>query len=711
MSDLVLARRLLAGEEAAFDEFFGRDFPGLYRFALSRVGSHEDAAEELAQRALIRGLAGLHTYRGEAALFTWLCALCRREIAAWREQQGRRHEVSLFDDHPEVRDALDAMSAGDDDAEAMLLRKEVGVLVHLTLDCLPDRYGDILEWKYIQGLSVTEIAARLGVGYKAAESLLSRARAAFRDGFLLLGGAWPGLTSIAGPLKDDERHARAARRRRRRGGDDATAASGRRPPRRAAGARRPKYAQRCTPSGKRSYGDVVCAAGPLPPRRWPPRPRSRGSWSGGTPVIRRRRRPAHRSHPWNGSTVRRVLRPALPGRGRCCSRPTTPCGPATWSPRPRTVESRSRFPGATSVRLDVGSRLRVLSENAVELLAGAVYIDTGGETTRFEVRTAFATARDVGTQFEVRLLDGAVRLRVRAGAVVLSGGGRSVTAQEDTEVVMSGDGTESRPIAPDDDVWSWVTGVAPPVDFEGLTLADFLDRLASEQGWAIQYAEEPLAKDAAGFVLHGSARGLTPREAVEVAISTTGLRHRFEGRTLHVLRGEGQRRLTRETMPGLQRQRRWHGAMVLTAALALTPVTGVAQSAGEPLTEALRGLQARGLRIVFSSATVTEGMRVARDPRSSAPRQQLDELLAPHGLRVRQGPAGILEIVRGIPAAKTRPSAPVARGPDSLAPADGTCLQRVRHRQRPRPVSDRPGRGGGSPAGSCTDRPPLRRPG
>ena len=57
-----------------------------------------------------------------------------------------------------------------------------------------------------------------------------------------------------------------------------------------------------------------------------------------------------------------------------------------------------RFPGATSVRLDLGSRLRVLSENAVELLAGAVYIDTGNETRRFEVRTVFATARDIGTQ-------------------------------------------------------------------------------------------------------------------------------------------------------------------------------------------------------------------------------------------------------------------------------------------------------------------------
>ena len=55
------------------------------------------------------------------------------------------------------------------------------------MDPLPPRYGDALEWKYIHGLTVKEIAALLEVGPKAAESLLTRARQAFRDGFGSLG--------------------------------------------------------------------------------------------------------------------------------------------------------------------------------------------------------------------------------------------------------------------------------------------------------------------------------------------------------------------------------------------------------------------------------------------------------------------------------------------------------------------------------------------
>jgi RNA polymerase sigma-70 factor (ECF subfamily) len=58
----------------------------------------------------------------------------------------------------------------------------------VTLDCLPPWYGDALEWKYIHGLSVKEIAERLNLGSKAAESLLTRARKAFREGFAALTG-------------------------------------------------------------------------------------------------------------------------------------------------------------------------------------------------------------------------------------------------------------------------------------------------------------------------------------------------------------------------------------------------------------------------------------------------------------------------------------------------------------------------------------------
>jgi len=192
MSDLALARRLHTGDEAAFEEFFTGYFPRVYRFALTRLGGNEDAAEEITQCVLIRALNRIRTYKGEAALLTWLCTLCRREIADWMEREGRLREVSLVDDRPDLRATLETIAAGEAaDPEIAVQRQELSELVQLTLDHLPGRYGDVLEWKYVLGLSVDEIAGRLGLGYKAAESLLTRARAAFREGFSGVTREWP----------------------------------------------------------------------------------------------------------------------------------------------------------------------------------------------------------------------------------------------------------------------------------------------------------------------------------------------------------------------------------------------------------------------------------------------------------------------------------------------------------------------------------------
>lgn len=186
--DRILTRRLLAGEEAAFEEFFQDYFPRIFRFALARLGHDEAEAEEVAQATLCQVVRKLDTYRGEAALFTWLCTFCRHEISAHlRRKQREPQRVRLIEDNPEVRAALESLLADEFvPPEEALRRKELARLVQVALDHLPPRYGDALEWKYIHGLTVKEIASILEVGPKAAESLLTRARQAFRDGFTTL---------------------------------------------------------------------------------------------------------------------------------------------------------------------------------------------------------------------------------------------------------------------------------------------------------------------------------------------------------------------------------------------------------------------------------------------------------------------------------------------------------------------------------------------
>jgi RNA polymerase sigma-70 factor (ECF subfamily) len=175
--DAALVRRLLAGDARAFDRFCADYLPLVFGFALRQLRDRA-LAEEMAQAAVCKALANLASFRGESALGTWLCACCRNEIASHFRRLGRRPlEVGL---DGEELDRAAAATGQVPEPERTLLAREGAELVHAALDALPPRYGRALEWMYLERLPVREIGARLGVGPKAAESLLTRARAAFR---------------------------------------------------------------------------------------------------------------------------------------------------------------------------------------------------------------------------------------------------------------------------------------------------------------------------------------------------------------------------------------------------------------------------------------------------------------------------------------------------------------------------------------------------
>ena len=181
-TDRALVTRLLSGRDEAFAEFFELMFPRVYRFALARLGEREDAAEDVAQATLCQVVRRLETLRGEASLFTWVCTICRHEIDAWRRRHLDEVSVELAEDAPEIRAALESLYALESGrTQTAIEQRELASLVQRVLDHLPTHYGNVLEWKYLDELPVRDIATRLDLSEKAAESLLTRARAAFRD--------------------------------------------------------------------------------------------------------------------------------------------------------------------------------------------------------------------------------------------------------------------------------------------------------------------------------------------------------------------------------------------------------------------------------------------------------------------------------------------------------------------------------------------------
>jgi len=183
LDDRQLVKQLLRGDERAFNRFFDGNFSRLYRFAQARMSDDREATREVVQATLNKALDKISTYRGEAALFTWLCAICRNEIVDWaRRNEKYRNRIVLTEDHPEIQAAVDSFTApAADDPRRQYQVQEISRLVQVALDKLPPHYGDALELKYIEGYSVKEIAGRMGLTPDAVQSLLARARKAFEE--------------------------------------------------------------------------------------------------------------------------------------------------------------------------------------------------------------------------------------------------------------------------------------------------------------------------------------------------------------------------------------------------------------------------------------------------------------------------------------------------------------------------------------------------
>jgi len=170
--DRDLAKRLLDGEEKAISEFMDIYFPKLYRFALARLRNDQGSAEDVVQQTVTIAARRIETYRGEASLMAWLAQICTRELVRYQEKTNRRKKViSLFDDEPIMSALIETIEASEDgEPERYAERAELITLIHYVMDQLPNHYGDILEWKYIEGLSINEISEKLCLGQEAVQS-------------------------------------------------------------------------------------------------------------------------------------------------------------------------------------------------------------------------------------------------------------------------------------------------------------------------------------------------------------------------------------------------------------------------------------------------------------------------------------------------------------------------------------------------------------
>src|SRR4051812_454737 len=183
MSDDALLARLQAGDERAVADLADRYGSKVYQLAFRYLRNKEDA-EEVTQDVLYKVYRNIGTFRGDAALSSWIYRITFN--AAMSRLRTARHRESQDDDRNAVSAGHDSIAAArdiadlSDMADEQILRSQVRRRVFSAILALPAIYRAPVMLRDIQGLSTEEASAMLRVKDQTLKSRLHRGRLILR---------------------------------------------------------------------------------------------------------------------------------------------------------------------------------------------------------------------------------------------------------------------------------------------------------------------------------------------------------------------------------------------------------------------------------------------------------------------------------------------------------------------------------------------------
>ena len=167
---------MVAGDEAAYRDFYHAYVDRLSRYLLVLTAGNEDAAREALQETFRRVVRHVRVFSDEAVFWSWLTVLARSA----RSDQGRqRRRYRAFLDRFTRQAAIDQMASRDEKR-----MEDLHLLLEPALAGLPADERMLLELKYFEHHSVREMAERFQSNEKVIESRLSRVRQKLRSSVL-----------------------------------------------------------------------------------------------------------------------------------------------------------------------------------------------------------------------------------------------------------------------------------------------------------------------------------------------------------------------------------------------------------------------------------------------------------------------------------------------------------------------------------------------
>jgi RNA polymerase sigma-70 factor (ECF subfamily) len=171
-----------SGPELVPEQVFRDYSASVYKLARRLVSSEADA-DDVTQDVFLQVLRNLPSFRGEAALPTWLHRITVNAALSYRRKQATRskHFVAHFPEEL-LEDGRRGTSVRRRLAEPenQALEQEMHRLIEEAISRLSENHRDVCVLADIEELSSNEIAGRLGLSVAAVKSRLHRARLLMR---------------------------------------------------------------------------------------------------------------------------------------------------------------------------------------------------------------------------------------------------------------------------------------------------------------------------------------------------------------------------------------------------------------------------------------------------------------------------------------------------------------------------------------------------
>ena len=196
--------------------------------------------------------------------------------------------------------------------------------------------------------------------------------------------------------------------------------------------------------------------------------------------------------------------------------------------------------GGGSLRIDADSRVTFVSATVIELESGRIYFDSMNLDVVFEVHTKHGVVTHMGTQYMSEVSPQSLTVSVREGQVSVDGLYFDEIAEDRQQLTLNGSARpEVLSIARHGDNWEWVEETAPAASFDGKTVFEFLQWVARETGFKIEFQNDRVKTVAETKHLHGEVDS-KPRVALRQRLLTTALDYdlEFEKGVIHIVERE-----------------------------------------------------------------------------------------------------------------------------------------------------------------------------